>query len=348
MTTQTQHRVQRFCSGSGSVEIHHADSAALAESQWPTPVAIVSDGAYGVKGFAGDPGTARSLPAWYAPHVEVWSRRAASYTTLWFWGTELSWVTVHPLLKANGWDYVACNVWNKGLAHIAGNSNTKNMRRFPQVTEVCVQYVRQPTIIVSDRETSLKQWLRDEWRRGGLKFRDANAACGVRNAATRKYLAIDGAWYMPPPDAFNRLVEYANANGDPDGRPYFSVDGENAANWDELVALKGQEVCRAKFNGVAGVTNVWNQPAVRGKERVKHDGKAYHGNQKPVRLIERILRASTDAGDVVWEPFGGMCTVAAAAINSDRVCYSAEIDERYFDAACGRLARLVQSPMMNI
>ena len=29
-----------------------------------------------------------------------------------------------------------------GIAHIASNANTKTLRKYPMVTEVCVQYVR--------------------------------------------------------------------------------------------------------------------------------------------------------------------------------------------------------------
>ena len=43
-------------------------------------------------------------------------------TTLWFWNTELGWATVHPLLVAQGWDYVQAVTWDKGVAHIAGNA----------------------------------------------------------------------------------------------------------------------------------------------------------------------------------------------------------------------------------
>ena len=36
---------------------------------WPSPVVIVSDGAYGVSGFPGDTPTVEGLTEWYRPHV---------------------------------------------------------------------------------------------------------------------------------------------------------------------------------------------------------------------------------------------------------------------------------------
>lgn len=302
-------------------------------ASWPSPTVIVSDGAYGVAGFPGDPPTATDLAGWYAPHVAAWSARALPSTTLWFWGTELGWATVHPLLASGGWDYRACHVWDKGIAHIAGNANTKTLRKYPIVTEVCVQYVRSVRLPIDGRDVPLKEWLRCEWLRSGLPISQTNVACGVKNAASRKYFTKCRLWYPPPPDAFEALARFANQHGKPDGRPYFSVDGIGpltGADWASL---------RAKFHCEVGVTNVWREPAVRGEERLKRNARCLHRNQKPARLIERIITASSDEGDVVWEPFGGLCTVAVAAVKTGRRCYSAEISERTHALASERVAR---------
>ena len=50
------------------------------------------------------------------------------------------------MLEKQGWRYVNANIWNKGKGHIAGNVNTRKIRRFPVVSEVCVQYVFQARI----------------------------------------------------------------------------------------------------------------------------------------------------------------------------------------------------------
>ena len=95
---------------------------------------------------------------------------------------------------------------------------------------------------------------------------------------------------------------------------------------------------RAKFHCDVGITNVWREPPVRGEERLKDVYKSVHMNQKPLRLLEQILLASSDEGDVVWEPFGGLCSTAIAALNTGRQCYSAEILEDYYRAAAVRIA----------
>lgn len=301
---------------------------------WASPICIVSDGAYGVKGFPGDPPTPDGLVEWYRPHVEAWSQFSTAQTTLWFWNTEIGWATVHPLLVAQGWEYRSCHVWNKGLGHVAGNANSVTLRKFPVVTEVCVQYVKPARFVVDGRSLSMQEWLRREWFRSGLSLQLANRACGVRNAATRKYLTGDHLWYYPPVEAFEALARYANEHGDPAGRPYFSTDGAHPIAGDAWAKL------RAKFHCQFGVNNVWNEPPVRGPERLKKKGPAcVHANQKPLRLIETILRASTDEGDVVWEPFGGLCSVALAALRSRRVCCSAEPNPDFLHAATERLVR---------
>lgn len=314
----------------GGVAIHHADVATLYET-WESPVAIVSDGPYGVGGFPGDPPTPDGLPEWYEPHIRAWSARATPLTTLWFWNTEIGWATVHLILVKHGWTYRNCHIWDKGIGHIAGNANSKSLRKFPVVTEVCAQYVKESRFVVGGRELSMQDWLRLEWERSGLPLYKTNEACGVKNAATRKYFTKDHLWYYPPVEAFEGIATYANQHGDPEGRPYFSIDGKRpltSAEWERM---------RSKFYCEIGVSNVWREPAVRGQERLKNGTKCAHTNQKPLRLIELIIRASSDPDDLIWEPFGGLCSAAIAAHKLGRRCLSAEINREFYEIAIERL-----------
>ena len=231
------------------------------------------------------------------------------------------------MLEEFGWKFRCCYVWDKGIGHIAGNANTKTLRSFPLVTEICVQYVRDVKI----NALSLKEWLRAEWQRSGLPLYKANEACGVRNAATRKYLTQCDLWYFPPPSAFEAMALYANRYGNPVGRPYFSLDGIQPCSGEK------REQMRAKFHCDVGITNVWQEPAVRGRERLKEAYKCLHMNQKPLSLIERSILASSDPGDVVWEPFGGLCSAAVSSIDHGRQCYSSEILDEYYEMAVERI-----------
>lgn len=302
----------------GNIKLYKADVLSLYDL-WDSPVVIVSDGPYGISGYEGDLKTSSELKDWYFPHLLKWAEKSSPITTLWFWNTEIGWANVHPLFENLGWKYVNCHIWNKGKAHVAGNANSKTLRKFPVVTEICVQYVKEAKFDVQNQAMSIKDWLRHEWRRTGLTFAKANEACGVKNAATRKYLTKCHLWYFPPPEAFDKLVSYANKYGKPQGRPYFSVDGVKPLNG------KKWETFRAKFYCEYGINNVWNIPPLNGAERIKMGSKNAHSNQKPLELMKLIIKASSDIHDVIWEPFGGLFSASLAAYQLKRRAFAAEI-----------------------
>jgi len=313
----------------GLVQVHYGDSLKF-YGEWDRPTAIVSDGAYGVLGFEGDTSDHTGMPEWYDRHVEQWSRYATPETTLWFWNSEIGWASVHPVLEKHGWRYVNANIWDKGIGHIAGNVNTKKIRRFPVVSEMCVQYVFEARI----NGKILKHWLFQEWKRTGLPIRTANAACGVADAAVRKYLDQGHLWYWMPVEMFEKLVAYANEHGKPEGRPYFAPDGKCPMSGDEWTKT------RTHFNCPHGMTNVWQRNAVRAAERIKThgtSGKAVHLNQKPLDLMSRIIQAATREGEVVWEPFGGLFSASVAARRLKRKAFGAETDGTYFQYGMERL-----------
>ncbi|WP_196381481.1 DNA methyltransferase, partial [Ralstonia solanacearum] len=56
----------------------------------------------------------------------------------------------------------------------------------------------------------------------------------------------------------------------------------------------------------------------------------------PVALPEFVIGAYSDAGDVVFEPFGGSGTTMLAAQRTGRLCRSVEIAPEYVDVAIQR------------
>ncbi|MBP8279085.1 MAG: site-specific DNA-methyltransferase, partial [Propionivibrio sp.] len=56
----------------------------------------------------------------------------------------------------------------------------------------------------------------------------------------------------------------------------------------------------------------------------------------PVALPEFVIEAYTDAGDIVFEPFGGSGTTMLAAERTGRICRSVEIAPEYVDVAIKR------------
>lgn len=322
----------------GTINLYCGDALKLYD-KWKSPTVIISDGPYGINGFPGDLLSPDSLDKWYEPHVKKWSELSTPLTTLWFWNTELGWATVHPILEKYGWSYISCCVWDKGMSHVAGNTNTKTIRHLPVVTEVCVQYVKKPFFSVGDSIMTMKEWLHYEWKRTGIPFSKTNEACGVKNAATRKYFTKCHLWYMPPADAFAKITAYANEHGKKDGKPYFSINGISPITKDEWALM------RSKFYCPLGVTNVWQVSQLRNSERVKIKQKAVHLNQKPLALIKRTIEMTTDKSDVVWDPFAGLFTTAIASFELKRICYCSEIRQDVFNFGVDRIQHQLQDSL---
>lgn len=319
----------------GNLNLFCGDALEFYDS-WESPTVIISDGPYGVNGFPGDLFAPDELAEWYEPHVCKWSEYSTPLTTLWFWNTEVGWANVHSMLKEHGWEYVSCCIWDKGISHVAGNVNTKTIRHLPIVTEVCVQYVKKPTFKIGNAELTMKEWLRYEWSRTGLPFKLSNEACGVKDAATRKYFTKCRLWYMPPAEAFSKIAAYANLHGKEEGKPYFSIDGKGAITEEEWSKL------RSKFYCPIGTTNVWTVPQLRNRERLKVNQKAIHLNQKPLSLIKQTIEMTSDKGDVVWDPFAGVFTTAVATHELKRRCYCSEINQNTFNCGYGRIQSILQ------
>ena len=80
-------------------------------------------------------------------------------------------------------------------------------------------------------------------------------------------------------------------------------------------------------------------PALHCGERVKApNGKAAHLNQKPLDLMSLIINASSDEGDIIWEPFGGLFSASVAAWQAGRRACAAEIDSTYFQLGVRRFS----------
>jgi site-specific DNA-methyltransferase (adenine-specific) len=62
-----------------------------------------------------------------------------------------------------------------------------------------------------------------------------------------------------------------------------------------------------------------------------------HPAQKPVALLERIILASSNEGDLVLDPFMGSGTTAVAALRTKRKFAGTELDPRWNDISIERI-----------
>lgn len=63
----------------------------------------------------------------------------------------------------------------------------------------------------------------------------------------------------------------------------------------------------------------------------------YHPTQKPERLLERIIRLTTNKNDVVLDPFMGSGTTCFVAKKLQRQYIGIELEEEYFSIAKRRI-----------
>ena len=87
-----------------------------------------------------------------------------------------------------------------------------------------------------------------------------------------------------------------------------------------------------QLNGGTQMTDVWRIPAVSRWE--KEQGK--HPTQKPLRLLYRIILASTNAGDTILDPFSGSGTTGIAANLLGRKYIGIEQDSSFVDLSVRR------------
>lgn len=97
--------------------------------------------------------------------------------------------------------------------------------------------------------------------------------------------------------------------------------------------LSSIETC--VFGKQAGAT--FNEHCVSPVFRLPTEPKEYHPTAKPIHLMERLIRASTNEGMTVIDPFMGSGTTGMAAIHMGRKFIGIEREPKYFDIACERI-----------
>jgi len=80
--------------------------------------------------------------------------------------------------------------------------------------------------------------------------------------------------------------------------------------------------------------NVWEFSRVR----YRMDEYENHPTQKPIALLERIIKASSNKGDLVLDPFSGTFTTSFVAKQLDRRSIGIEVQEDYAKIGLRRLA----------
>lgn len=84
--------------------------------------------------------------------------------------------------------------------------------------------------------------------------------------------------------------------------------------------------------------NVWSFPRVRYRMPEYEN----HPSQKPVSLLQRIIKASSNIGDIILDPFAGSFTTSFVAKKLNRNSIGIEISEKYVKTGLRRVGILSQ------
>jgi modification methylase len=143
-------------------------------------------------------------------------------------------------------------------------------------------------------------------------------------------------------------IAWVKANPMPQFRGVRFCNAHETLIW----AKKSQEQKRYTFNYKAlkaanddlQLRSDWYLPLCTGRERLRERGDKVHATQKPEALLHRVVRACTQPGDVVLDPFFGTGTTGAVAKRLGRRYIGVEREADYVAAARSRVDAVEPAP----
>ena len=128
-------------------------------------------------------------------------------------------------------------------------------------------------------------------------------------------------------DTKNQIIWFKGGGGMGDLKGNFSFNYESI-----IYATNGKHQIRGKRDG-----SVW---------KIGKCKQEYHETQKPIELLEKIIKHSSDKGMTVLDPFMGSASTGIACKNLDRNFIGFEMVERNFKIAKKRIEdHIVQNKM---
>lgn len=198
---------------------------------------------------------------------------------------------------------------DKGMRSVSGRA-TKNYKLFPNTTESIL-------FIIKDSKPFTRQFLRERQKELKISSKEINERLGVKSNG-------GGMWSIYTGDNICEQV------------PTFEL-------WQKLQNVLEFEMDYYKFtqtfNAQMGLTDVWRDIDFYSEKR-------FHPTQKPIKLIKRLIEASSREGDTVLDPFGGSGSTAAACLQLNRYFTIIEKDEEYFDLIQRRVEEYL-NPLQN-
>lgn len=199
---------------------------------------------------------------------------------------------------------------DKGMRAVSGRA-TKKYRLFPNTTESIL-------FITKDNKKFVKPFLKERQQALGLKSKEINEGLGVKSNGGGMWSIYTGknvCEQFPTKELWSKLEKVLD----------FKLPYESVAQ---------------TFNPQMGVTDIWRDIDFYKEKRV-------HSTQKPLKLIQRLILASSNEGDIVLDPFAGSGSTAIAALQLKRNFITIEADEAYYKEVLNRI-EIVENPLGNL
>ena len=205
-----------------------------------------------------------------------------------------------PHLEDMGLELRQQIILDKGMRAVSGRA-TKKYKIFPNVTESIL-------FIIKDNKQFVKPFLKERQKALGLTAKQINEALGVKSNGGGMWSIYTGknvCEQFPTEELWNKLSSILDFE-----MPYNKV--------------------AQTFNPQMGYTDVWTDIDF-------YKEKHLHPTQKPLKLIRRLIEASSNEGDIVYDPFMGSGTTALACVKLGRHYIGSEISEKYVSMANDKL-----------
>ena len=111
-----------------------------------------------------------------------------------------------------------------------------------------------------------------------------------------------------------------------EGKPYTAISGRASTNYDTKWSKEQLTV----NNGTRYPRDV---------QKFAHDKEKFHPTQKPIALLEYLIKTYTNEGDTVLDNCMGSGSTGVAAVNTNRNFIGMELDENYFKIAQERISK---------
>jgi DNA modification methylase len=237
---------------------------------------------------------------WTEKWIKELSRIAKTNSSFWLFGYVKLLSKILPIAEKYGFVFRQQIVVEKGMRSISGRK-TSTYKMFPTTTESIFFFVK-------NNQPNIKKFLKERQKEVGLTAKEINEKLHVKSNG-------GGVWSL-----------YTGEN--------ILAQIPTREMWERL-----QDVLKFKmdysevnftFNTQMGFSDVWTDIDFYKEDR-------NHPTQKPLKLMERLVIASSNEGDLVLDPFLGSGTTAIASKKLNRKFIGIEIDKKYCKLAEKRL-----------